>query len=192
MFYETYSHYKDIGNAFDLVSSGDVEMALSAKDSGIDRFIALLSPAAETYLEEMAARSRGITLCYFGKTIQLYTPIYLSNYCENQCAYCGFNSKNTIERKRLSYEEVEEEARFNRLGTTALYFKIRLEFLDEEEHIERPVDRTSLHLEFADFMEENASLDLIPKTIKDEVVNYGSELMKKAVLARHKEALDAS
>ena len=92
---------------------------------------------------------------------------------------------------RAAYRSIDQ-GRLNRLGTTALYFKIRLEFLDEEEHIERPVDRTSLHLEFADFMEENASLDLIPKTIKDEVVNYGSELMKKAVLARHKEALDAS
>ena len=92
---------------------------------------------------------------------------------------------------RAAYRSIDQ-GRLNRLGTTALYFKIRLEFLDEEEHIERPVDRTSLHLEFAGFMEEKASLDLIPKTIKDEVVNYGSELMKKAVLARHKEALDAS
>ncbi len=54
------------------------------------------------------------------------------------------------------------------------------------------MDKMSLHLEFAGFMEEKACRDLIPKTIKDEVVNYGSELMKKAVLARHKEALDAS
>ena len=92
---------------------------------------------------------------------------------------------------RAAYRSIDQ-GRLIRLGTTALYFKIRLEFLDEEEHIERPVDRTSLHLEFAGFMEEKASLDLIPKTIKDEVVNYGSELMKKAVLAKHKEALDAS
>ena len=92
---------------------------------------------------------------------------------------------------RAAYRSIDQ-GRLNRLGTTALYFKIRLEFLDEEEHIERPVDKMLLHLEFAGFMEEKASLDLIPKTIKDEVVNYGSEVMKKAVLARHKEALDAS
>ena len=92
---------------------------------------------------------------------------------------------------RAAYRSIDQ-GRLNRLGTTALYFKIRLEFLDEEEHIERPVDKMSLHLEFAGFMEEKASQDQIPKTIKDEVVNYGSELMKKAVLARHKEALDAS
>ena len=92
---------------------------------------------------------------------------------------------------RAAFRSIDQ-GRLNRLGTTALYFKIRLEFLDEEEHIERPVDRTSLHLEFAGFMEEKASLDLIPKTIKDEVVNYESEVMKNAVLARHKEALDAS
>ena len=92
---------------------------------------------------------------------------------------------------RAAYRSIDQ-GRLNRLGTTALYFKIRLEFLDEEEHIERPVDRTLLHMEFAGFMEEKACQDQIPKTIKDEVVSYGSELMKRAVQARHKEALDAS
>jgi 2-iminoacetate synthase len=88
----------------------DIERALSAKDIGIEHFTALLSPEAETYLESMAQKSKELTLRYFGRTIQLYTPIYISNYCENRCAYCGFNAANKIDRKRLSLEDVEKEA----------------------------------------------------------------------------------
>ena len=110
-FYETYSRYKDIDSAFGLVSCGDVEMALAVRNPDINHFMALLSPAAEKYLEEIALRSHETTLRYFGKTIQLYTPLYLSNYCENRCAYCGFSAANRIERRRLTPEEVENEAR---------------------------------------------------------------------------------
>jgi len=75
-------------------------------------FLKLLSPEAEKSLEEMAGKSRELTLKHFGRVIQLYTPMYLSNYCENNCLYCGFNSDNNIERKSLSFEEVEKEAKF--------------------------------------------------------------------------------
>jgi DNA repair protein SbcD/Mre11 len=92
---------------------------------------------------------------------------------------------------RAAYRSIDQ-GRLNRLGYTALYFKIRPEFLDDEEHFERPVDRRTLHEEFSGYLEEESSRELIPVKIKDEVVTYGSEIMKKAVLARHKEALDAS
>jgi 2-iminoacetate synthase len=59
----------------------------------------------------MAQKAYELTLRYFGRTIQLYTPMYLSNYCENQCIYCGFNSKNKLERKKLTLREVEAEAK---------------------------------------------------------------------------------
>lgn len=110
-FYEILSQYKDIETAFNLISSQDVERAIGARRPDINHFLSMLSPAAYPYLEEMAAKAREITLRYFGKTIQLYTPLYLSNYCENRCAYCGFNTDNPIERRRLSLEEVEKEAR---------------------------------------------------------------------------------
>ncbi len=110
-FYDLYSQYKDVDTAFHLISSKDVEKAFQAQKPSIDHFLSLLSPAAYSYLEEMAARAREITLRYFGKTIQLYTPLYLSNYCDNACAYCGFNAANSIERRKLSINEVEEEAR---------------------------------------------------------------------------------
>ena len=92
---------------------------------------------------------------------------------------------------RAAYRSIDQ-GRLSRLGASALYFKIRPEFLDEEEHFERSIDRRTLHEEFSGYMEEESSKELIPAKIKDDVVVYGSEIMKKAVLARHKEALDAS
>ncbi len=92
---------------------------------------------------------------------------------------------------RAAYRSIDQ-GKLNRLGSAALYFKIKLEFLDDQERIERPVDRLRLHEEFARFMTEEASQELIPEKIKDEVVAYGSQLMKKAVLTRDREAMDAS
>ena len=78
-----------------------------------ERFLfSLLAPGAEDFLEEMARRAHNITLQQFGKTIQLYTPMYLSDFCENSCVYCGFKKDNDIKRKVLSLEEVEMEGRF--------------------------------------------------------------------------------
>ena len=92
---------------------------------------------------------------------------------------------------RAAYRSIDQ-GRLSRLGASALYFKIRPEFLDEEEHFERSIDRRTLHEEFSGYMAEESSKELIPPKIKDDVVVYGSEIMKKAVLARRKEALDAS
>ena len=70
----------------------------------------LLSPKAESYLEEMAEISHNITLQRFGKTIRIYAPIYLSNFCTNSCIYCGFNRKNSIPRVALSLDSIKKEA----------------------------------------------------------------------------------
>ncbi|MGJ3522418.1 2-iminoacetate synthase ThiH [Nitratidesulfovibrio sp. D1] len=71
----------------------------------------LLSPAAATQLEAMARRARELTVRHFGRTIQLFTPLYLSNHCTNQCRYCGFNARNHIPRQRLSDAEIVAEGR---------------------------------------------------------------------------------
>ena len=97
------------------------------------------------------------------------------------------NLKNV---NRAAYRSIDQ-GRLNRLGGAAIYFKIRLDFCDEEDRIERPVDRRMLHVDFAGFLGERRSANLIPETIKDEVVSYGTEIMKKAVLARQKETTDA-
>jgi 2-iminoacetate synthase len=87
----------------------DVAIALSSDKLTENDFIALLSPAAEHYLDDLAQKSRAKTQKRFGKTIQLYIPLYLSNYCNNTCIYCGFNAKNNIERIVLNAKEIEEE-----------------------------------------------------------------------------------
>ncbi len=88
----------------------DVQTALQSKKRSIDDFMALISPAAEPYIEEMARQSQMVTQKRFGKTIQLYVPLYLSNFCENNCVYCGFNAENKIKRKVLTYDEIKDEA----------------------------------------------------------------------------------
>ena len=75
----------------------------------LEDFKALISPAAEPYLEQMAQLSRLYTQQRFGKVILLYIPMYLSNECSNHCIYCGFNHNNDIARKTLTDEEIMEE-----------------------------------------------------------------------------------
>ncbi|MEN6621626.1 MAG: 2-iminoacetate synthase ThiH [Smithella sp.] len=90
----------------------EIEQVLAKEDISTLDFLALLSPKMEIYLEQMAEKAREITLQHFGRTIQLYAPIYVSDHCENQCLYCSFNARNKGLRKKLSLEEVEREAAF--------------------------------------------------------------------------------
>ncbi len=87
----------------------DVELALSKDTCSVEDFKALLSPAAAPYLEQMARKAERITAEHFGNTVYIFTPIYIANYCQNYCVYCGFNCYNNIRRKRLSFEEIEHE-----------------------------------------------------------------------------------
>ncbi|MFH1159289.1 MAG: 2-iminoacetate synthase ThiH [Pseudomonadota bacterium] len=73
-------------------------------------FLTLLSPAATEYLEPMARRARATTLAHFGRVISLYTPLYISNYCENECLYCGFRQSNPMQRRKLPLRKIELEA----------------------------------------------------------------------------------
>ena len=113
-YFEVYSHYKNLSfeEMFSRVTDGQAEEAIGSGCEDPERLLALLSPAAEKHLEAMAQAAHAVTLRHFGRTIQLYTPLYLSNYCENECTYCGFNAENPIARKTLSLEEVEKEAQF--------------------------------------------------------------------------------
>ena len=89
-------------------SESDVRRALSG-DPGIEGFAALLSPAAGNMLEEIAVRAREETRKHFGNSVCMFTPIYTSNYCQNNCVYCGFNIHNKIRRACLTPEEVDVE-----------------------------------------------------------------------------------
>jgi len=87
----------------------DVERALGKAARDLEDLKALLSPAAAPYLEEMAQLSHRITQKRFGKVIQLYIPLYLSNECQNICTYCGFSYENKIVRRTLSAGELLRE-----------------------------------------------------------------------------------
>lgn len=89
--------------------ASDVRAALSRETCGIEEFKALLSLAAEPFLEEMAQRARRETSRHFGNTVYLFTPLYIANYCENYCVYCGFNCYNHISRMKLDPEQMEHE-----------------------------------------------------------------------------------
>ena len=90
-------------------TAADVKAALEHDTCTIEDFKALLSPAAEPFLEQMAQRARLETSKHFGNTVYLFTPLYIANYCENYCVYCGFNCYNHIKRMKLSMEQIEKE-----------------------------------------------------------------------------------
>ena len=87
----------------------DVKAALEHRTCSVEDFKALLSPAAEPFLEQMAERARWETSKHFGNTVYLFTPLYIANYCENYCGYCGFNCYNHINRMKLNMEQIEKE-----------------------------------------------------------------------------------
>lgn len=93
----------------DSYTGADVVRALQKNSIGIEDFKALLSPAAEPYLEQMAEKARIETRKHFGNTVYLFTPLYIANYCENYCVYCGFNCYNDIRRMKLTMEQIEHE-----------------------------------------------------------------------------------
>ena len=90
-------------------TAADVKAALEHDTCSIEDFKVLLSPAAEPFLEQMAQRARLETSKHFGNTVYLFTPLYIANYCENYCVYCGFNCYNHIKRMKLSMEQIEKE-----------------------------------------------------------------------------------
>ena len=112
-FYRKLQEYKDFD--FDgylkSVTDNDVERILSKENINELEFLSLLSDKASDHLEKMAIKARSISLKNFGSTVLIYTPMYLANFCENKCIYCGYNMENHIKRKKLTLEEVEKEAK---------------------------------------------------------------------------------
>lgn len=94
---------------YNTYTASDVQQALAKTNRGLEEFKALLSPAAEPFLEQMAQHAQAETRKHFGNSVCLFTPLYISNYCENYCVYCGFNCHNQIRRARLEPEQIEKE-----------------------------------------------------------------------------------
>ena len=93
----------------DKYTARDVMNTLSKDVLDSEDFGALLSPAAFPFLEQMAQRAQKETRKHFGNSVNMFTPLYIANYCENYCIYCGFNCHNKIRRARLEYDEIEKE-----------------------------------------------------------------------------------
>lgn len=114
-FYDELARYDRASLARSLSGSKEAAVlrALERAERGAilveDDYIALLSPAAAPHLERMAIAARAVTLQNFGRAVQLFTPLYLANYCTNRCVYCGFNSGNAIPRRKLTMVEVDAE-----------------------------------------------------------------------------------
>lgn len=111
MFYDELKNYdwQATTDAIMSKTAADVERALRSRHPGIEDFMALISPAAEPYLEQMARLSQHLTLERFGRTISMYIPMYVSNACTNHCVYCGFNHHNPISRVTLTLDQVKAE-----------------------------------------------------------------------------------
>ncbi len=92
-------------------TAADVLRALNSPNPGIEGFMALISPAADPFLEQMAARSMALTRERFGKTISMYIPMYITNSCTNSCVYCGFNCHNKFKRVILTPAQIEDECK---------------------------------------------------------------------------------
>ncbi|MCR4946122.1 MAG: 2-iminoacetate synthase ThiH [Lachnospiraceae bacterium] len=93
----------------DRYTAADVQRALSHDSASVEDLKALLSPAAAPFLEQMAEKACKLTQEHFGNTVYIFTPIYIANYCQNYCIYCGFNCYNDINRKRLDFDEIDRE-----------------------------------------------------------------------------------
>ncbi len=94
----------------DSSSKADVEAALLEPEASFDAFLRLLSPAASGMLDSLRERASLLKRMYFGRTVRLFGPLYVSNHCVNDCSYCGFRRSNKFERRRLSFDEVMAEA----------------------------------------------------------------------------------
>lgn len=115
-FYHTLCKWppNQIQNMFNSVTESQVSHTLNLAERGlplsIEHLLILLSPVATSFLEKMASIAQEQTIRYFGKTIQLFTPLYISNFCINNCKYCSFSTNNSIKRIQLTIEEIEKEA----------------------------------------------------------------------------------
>ncbi len=106
------------GYDYSSFTADDVRAALQAEVLSPRDFQALLSPAAEPFIEELAQRAQQETRKHFGNSVMMFTPVYIANYCENYCIYCGFNCHNKIRRAKLDMNEVEHE--FQEIAKTGL------------------------------------------------------------------------
>jgi len=147
-----YSNYK----------GSDIEKVLVKDQLTLDDYAAILSPAAMPYLEELAKKSMLETRKHYGNSISIFTPLYISNYCENHCVYCGFNCKNKIHRGKLTLKEVEDELK--EIASTGL--KEILLLTGESRHISS-VEYIGEAIKLASIYFSTVGLEIYPLNIEE-------------------------
>lgn len=152
-------------------TDADVRRALGKQHPDIDDFMAMISPAADKYLEPMARLSRKITRERFGNTINMFIPIYITNSCANSCVYCGFHVQNKMARTILTEDEiVREYEAIKKLGPFD-----NLLILTGENPAKAGVDYIARALDLAKPYFNNLQIEVMPLDTKDYALlrNHG-------------------
>ena len=137
----------------------------------VDDFMALISPAAEKYLEPMARLSRKYTEERFGKTMSMFIPLYITNSCTNSCVYCGFHISNPMARTILTPEEIENEYKaIKKLGPFE-----NLLLVTGENPAKAGVPYMARALDLAKPYFSNLKIEVMPLKVEEyaELVNHG-------------------
>jgi 2-iminoacetate synthase len=167
--FETYS-WEETKASIYAKTTADVERALASPKRTLEDFKALISPAAAPYLEQMAVISQQLTQKRFGKVLQMYVPLYLSNECNNICTYCGFSYDNKIKRKTLtSMEIMQEVAALKEMG----YDHVLL--VTGEDNLNVHVDYFKKVLELIRPHFAHISMEIQPMDVEDydQLIPYG-------------------
>ena len=151
-------------NNFDYLNynSKNVKIALEHETCTIEDFKALLSPAAEPFLEQMAQRASLETAKHFGNTVYLFTPLYIANYCENYCVYCGFNCYNDINRMKLNFEQIEHEMKV--IANSGME---EILILTGESHSKSDIKYIGTACKLAQKYFRNVGLEIYPVNVED-------------------------
>ncbi|MBR2254271.1 MAG: 2-iminoacetate synthase ThiH, partial [Candidatus Methanomethylophilaceae archaeon] len=172
---------------FDSYTKSDVRRAIDSCDTP-EGFAALLSPAASGMMEEMASAARETTRRHFGNSVCLFTPLYLSNYCENGCVYCGFNSCNRINRVKLDRDMVAAE--LDSIASTGLQDIL---LLTGESRAKTGTDYISMCVEMAAERFSTVGLEVYPmnsdeyRTMRDAGADYVTVFQETYDPARYAE-----
>lgn len=148
----------------------DVQNVLSKRVLDEMDFLTILSNKGTDYLEDLAVRASGEHLKHFGKAVILYTPLYISNYCVNQCVYCSYNVKNKIQRHKLTLEEIEIEA--IAISNTGLKHIL---LLTGESESDTPIEYITSSINILKKYFDSISIEIYPLTIEDyrKVIDAG-------------------
>ena len=167
----------DFTEYFHSVKSQDIESTLNKVEINkidLDKYdlLNLLSGAATPYIEHMAKEANKLTTQYFGKVISLYAPLYISDYCNNHCTYCGFSRQNKFKRKKLSIAEIEIEAKI--LSKTGIKHIL---LLTGEDHVKTPISYLVSAVEVLTKYFSSIALEIFPMDIDDYkiLINAGAD-----------------